>query len=170
MFEIILLIVLLIFGGTFAYAGLRGAPWLPTKAQDIERMFAAVEIKRGQVFYDLGCGDGRLLLLAAEKGATCVGYEVSLLPYISAQLRRIFSKHRNRIKIVFGDLWFADFSRADIVYVFLQPQHMEKLKRKLQNEMKRGCVAVSYCWPLADMAYGKEFRIAGQLPFYLYKF
>lgn len=169
MFEISLLVLLAIFGGTFIYASLRGAPWLPTKARDIERMFAAVKIEPGQVFYDLGCGDGRLLLIAAEKGAFCVGYEVSLMPYLSAQLRRLFSKHRKKIKIVFGDLWFADFRKADVIYFFLQPQHMEKLKQKLLSEMKQGRQVVSYCWPVADLPGGEELREVNRLPFYLYK-
>jgi len=170
MFEMFGIIILVIVLGTFVYAGFRGAPWLPTKSGDIERMFEAVQLKPEQTFYDLGCGDGRLLFIAAEKGASAIGYEISLLPYFIAQTRRIFSKNRKKIKIHFYDFWHADLRNADVIYLFAQPQYMEKLKTKLQAEMKKGSAAVSYCWPVADLAGGEELWVPDQLPFYIYRF
>ena len=169
MFEIILFIIFVLVGGTFAYAGLRGAPWLPTKARDIERIFSTVEIKPGQTFYDLGCGDGRLLFLAAEKGAFGIGYEISFLPYLIAQVRRIFSKQRKKIKIHFRDFWNADLRDADVVYLFAQPQYMEKLKLKLEREMKPGSVALSYCWSVDGLGNERKIEAQNRLPFYVYK-
>jgi SAM-dependent methyltransferase len=80
----IFILILYIFLGTFAYAGIKAAPWFPTWSRDIDRFLKLAEIKPGQKFYDLGCGDGKLVFASAKAGATAVGYEISLLPYLIA--------------------------------------------------------------------------------------
>src|SRR3989344_7245952 len=97
-------ILALIFLISFAYGGLRGAPWVPTWSKDIQRFVKLADIKPGQRFYDLGCGDGRLVCAAAKAGAKSVGFEVALLPYILAKVRAIFTGHDSKIK--YKDFWY----------------------------------------------------------------
>src|SRR5207249_5169786 len=78
---LIVLLVVLGVAGTAAWAGWRAAPYLPTRQKDVERMTALGRINPGELVYDLGAGDGRFLIAAAKRGATAVGFEISLLPY-----------------------------------------------------------------------------------------
>ena len=80
---------------TAAIAGVKGAPWVPTKRGLIEGLQKELPIKPGMHVYDLGCGDGRVLtaLNEAQPNATFHGDEISLLPYLVAKLRA--RKHKN---------------------------------------------------------------------------
>lgn len=147
---LIIFFIGLALGGTFAYAGFRGAPWVPMRAGDIERVMKHAHIEDGQKVYDLGCGDGRLLFAAAARGATARGFEISLIPYVIARVTWLLSKHRARVTISFKDFWFADFYDADVVYFFLMPAIYPRLQAKLQKELKPGATVLAYVWPFQD--------------------
>jgi len=138
-----LYLIILIFLLTASYAGLTAAPWLPTKKRDVPRLIAMAEIKPGDKVYDLGCGEGRLVFAAVAKGATAVGIEVSLLPYLVAKIRS-FAEPRS--KIIFGDFFHKNISSADIVYVFLMEKSYERLKRKFLKELRPGTRVIFHCW------------------------
>jgi len=142
------IIILFVFVATFAYAGYRGAPWAPTRKEDIARFLELAEIKGGEKVYDLGCGDGRLLFAAAEKGATVVGYEISLLPYLIAKVKQLLFPRKKQTKILFKDFWHVDLKDADLVYFFLMPKVYKKLKEKLEKELKPGARVIAYVWPI----------------------
>src|SRR3989344_2509244 len=127
--------ILFVFLGSFAYAGLKAAPWFPTWSRDIGRFLKLADIKPGQKFYDLGCGDGKLVFAAAGAGADAVGFDISLLPYLIAVLS---SWSVSNAKIMFKDFWKQNLSEADIVYIFLTPKVNPKVKLKLESELKRG--------------------------------
>ncbi|MDO8622525.1 MAG: hypothetical protein Q7R80_04815, partial [bacterium] len=84
---IIAAILVLPILATFAYAGVSGAPWVPTWRRDVDRFLALAQLRPGERFYDLGCGDGRLVRAAANTGTIATGFECSLLPYLLAKLR-----------------------------------------------------------------------------------
>jgi SAM-dependent methyltransferase len=161
----ILAFIFLLFLGTFAYAGVRAAPWFPTWSRDINRFLKLADIKPGQKFYDLGCGDGKLVFAAAKAGADATGYEISLLPYLIAKVKSFYIKNS---RIEFRDFWNQNFSDADIVYVFLTPKVNPKAKEKLGGELRPGTKVVAYTWPLDGWQIEKEDRTPGQPPIYLY--
>ncbi len=161
----IFILILYIFLASFAYAGIKAAPWFPTWSRDIDRFLKLAEIKPGQKFYDLGCGDGKLVFAAAKAGATAVGYEISLLPYLLAIAR---SWNYKNAKIIFKDFWKADLSDADVVYVFLTPKFNPKAKEKLQRELKKSARVVAYTWPIDGWQAVTTDTVAGQPPIYLY--
>ncbi|KKQ79036.1 MAG: hypothetical protein UT02_C0049G0006 [Parcubacteria group bacterium GW2011_GWC2_38_7] len=133
---------------SFAYAGLRAAPWVPTNKKDVARFLDLAEIKAGDKVYDLGCGDGRLLFPAAEKGAQVAGYEIFLLPYLIAKWKQYFFTQKKQTKIVYKDFWHVNLADADIVYFFLMPKVYNKLKTKFEKELKPGTKIISYVWPI----------------------
>jgi hypothetical protein len=143
-----LYLVVFIFGLTFVYAAWRAAPWLPMRANDVKRAMALAEIKAGERFYDLGAGDGRMLFGAAALGATAEGFEISLLPYLIARFKIIFSREKNRPKIFFRDFWKTNLAGADVIFVFLLPRIMEKLKGKMEKELKPDARIICYTWPM----------------------
>ena len=161
----ILIILLFLFLGSFAYAGIKAAPWFPTWSKDIERFLKLAEIKPGQKFYDLGCGDGKLVFAAAGAGANAVGFEIFLLPYLIAKSRSFNVKNT---KIIFKDFWKADLSDADVVYIFLTPKVNPKAKLKLEKELKKGARVIAYSWPVEGWTAIKSDFVHGQLPMYLY--
>lgn len=132
---------------TFAYAGVRGAPWVPTWGKDVERFLRLAQIKSGERFYDLGCGDGRLVRAAADAGAIATGFECSLLPYVLAILRV-----GRRGSVRYADLWHVSLADADVVYCFLMPQVYPRLKEKLERECRPGTRVILYVWPMAGWA------------------
>lgn len=128
---------------TFAYAGVSGAPWVPTWRRDVERFLKLAQLQPDERFYDLGCGDGRLVRAAADAGAIATGFECSLLPYILAKLRV-----GRRGSIRYADLWDADLKDANVVYCFLLPKVYPKLKERIERECRTGTRIILYVWPM----------------------
>ena len=119
--------------------------------------------------YDLGCGDGRLVCAAANAGANAQGIELSLLPFIFASVRKFFSKNRTKIKLSYQNIWNTDLGDADIVYVWLMPEAIPKLREKFENELKRGAKVVSYVWPIDGWQPTKIDEAKNRCKLYLYK-
>lgn len=143
------LIVILIALALLASAALAtAAPWLPTWRKDLGRILALINLQPGQKFYDLGCGDGRLICAAGSGGAQAVGIELSLFPYLLARAKIAFEK--NPAKIIFGDFFRVNLNDADAVYLFLTPPVMLKIKTKLEAELKPGAKIVSYHFAIPD--------------------
>ncbi len=163
------LIIFFIFIFTFAYDGLRGAPWLPTHKHDVQRFLNLANIQPKQVVYDLGCGDGRLIFAAAKLGARVYGLELSLLPYVLANIRRLFQKNKHQIKILYKDLWNFNLKNADIVYIFLTPKNHTKIAKKLKKELKPGTKIITYAWPIKNWDPIKIDIQKGHPNMYLYK-
>lgn len=159
-----IILALLIFN--FGYSGLRAAPWVPTHTTDVQRLLALARLTPGQKFYDLGCGDGRILIAAAKHGAQVEGFEISLLPYLLAKWRVLRSKIP--AKVHFKDFWFSNLGDADSVYIFLTPPAYPRLKIKLEQELRPGTKVLCYVWPIKDWQPVAVDTITGQSKLYLY--
>lgn len=166
--ELLTLFLLLAIFGTFAYAGYKGAPWVPTRKDDLSTIIEALKLTKESVFYDIGCGDGRLVIAAAERGANATGLEISLLPYIIAHIRRLFSPTRSRIQIKYKNLWNTNLSDATHIYFFLMPAMFPRLMEKLKKELKPGSIMVSYVWPLPQWTPTEVIKRDKQPTLYLY--
>ena len=129
----------------FAVAGPLGAPWVPAFKKDLKKVIKDSRLKSGDVFYELGCGDGRFVAEAAKMGATAIGYEINPLMWLIAWLRNYKYKSAH---VYLGNFWSCDLSDADVVMTFLTPRFMEKLESKLDNELKPGTKFVSYIFKL----------------------
>lgn len=163
----IILPIILILLITYAYGSWRGAPWVPSKKLDVERFVKLAQISEGEIVYDLGCGDGRILQAVVDAGGEARGFELSLLPYLIAKIK-LFKK-RKKCQIVYGDFWFKNLGDADIVYIFLMPKIYEKLVIKFKTELKKGTKVVSYVWPLPGMEPIKIDKAEKYPPLYLYE-
>lgn len=146
---LLLALILIPILATFAYASISGAPWVPTWRRDVERFLKLAQLKPGERFYDLGCGDGRLVVAAARTGAIATGFECSILPYVLARIRCAF---RQSAYVLYRDFWKTDFSDAGVVYCFLMPKVYPKLKEKLERECRSGTRVILYVWPMAGWA------------------
>jgi SAM-dependent methyltransferase len=161
--ELVALILALLILGTYAWGGIRGAPWVPTRRRDTGRIVALAEPRPEERVADLGCGTGHVLSLFYEKGCAVRGWELAFVPWMIAWIRL---GHRERAQISWGDFWGADLSKLDLIYVFLMPEALAKLVPKLRRELQPGARIISYVWPLPDWEHDCVDRVEGQPPLY----
>lgn len=121
------------------------APYVPSPPQVIRQMLALAELRAGEVFFDLGAGDGRTVLMAAKDfGARAVGVELRE-DLVKKALSSVYEQSlQDRITIVNGDMFNVDLTSADVVFLYLTTSANEKIKPKLETELKRGVRIVSH--------------------------
>lgn len=124
---------------------MRLAPSVPTPPNVVDRMLSAARLKAGDTLYDLGSGDGRVLIAAAQKfGASAVGIEIDKED-VEASTRRIKElKLEDRVRVVEGDLMNVDLSGADVVTIYLLTKSNDLLRPMLEKQLKPGTRVVSH--------------------------
>lgn len=127
-----------------------GAPYVPSVSPTATAMIRLARISPGTTVYDLGSGDGRLLLLAAGRGARAVGFEINPFLVFWSIIRGFFSPRRELVKTIWKNFWHADLSGADVVFVYLLPWRMKALEKKLRKELKPGALVVSNSFIFPD--------------------
>ena len=123
-----------------------GAPYFPSLKPHIKAALDLLNLKEGELVYDLGCGDGRFLKAAASKGITAVGYELN--PFLFLYCWVTTRRYRRLIKVRLGNLWQADISKADAVFVFLLEKYMPRLDEKLKSEGRKGLKLASHTFKI----------------------
>lgn len=123
------------------------APYVPTPDVVVRRLFELAQLKKGQLVYDLGCGFGNVLLLAArEFGAKCIGVELDNDRY--AKCRRVVDtaiwESSLSLTVLHQHILESDISQADLLFVYLLPTSNEKIRGKLEREVKVGATVVSH--------------------------
>jgi ribosomal protein L11 methylase PrmA len=122
----------------------KGAPWVPTDRRTVRKMLAMARVQVGEVVYDLGSGDGRILTMAARDfGARAVGVEIDPLRYGWSRLRIALLGLRGQACVVYGNLFDQDLSQADVVTCYLLQDTNDRLAAKLANELRPGARVVS---------------------------
>jgi predicted RNA methylase len=125
------------------------APSIPTPSTVVDRMLDVAHVKANDVVYDLGSGDGRIVIAAAQKyGAKAVGVE--MLPDLCRQ-----AQHRihelgldDRASIVEGNVFHVDFSPATVVTMYFMTDSNERLRPNLEKYLKPGTRVVSNQFPI----------------------
>ncbi len=121
------------------------APWWRTNKKTARVICKLAKISNKDVVYDLGCGDGTLILTAAKNfGAKTVGVEIDPTRYLIALLRVIINHQLESISVKRGNFFDISISEATVVVVYLVPKTLEKLKKKFLKELKPGTKIVSY--------------------------
>ncbi len=167
--------------GTAAFAGFRGAPWLPTRTQEIAQAISSIERSSPATLVDLGCGTGSLLFAYAKKhpSTQLYGYEISLGPFLFAYFRKLlfFTSYRN-VHLFWKNLYRADVSSADAIFIFMmQGPHTRIAQRVLcraqhsahiffqawppENFVPHARIQEHHCLPLYQY-FGKDFHIPSQ--------
>lgn len=118
-------------------------------------MLVLAELKPREVFYDLGAGDGRAVIMAAKDfGARAVGIELRQ-DLVKKALGSVYEQGlQDRITMVNGDMFKVDLTSADVVFLYLTTSANEKIKPKLKAELKPGVRVVSH-----------DYEIVGWKPF-----
>ncbi|QQS39066.1 SAM-dependent methyltransferase [Candidatus Woesebacteria bacterium] len=135
------------------------APYVPSDADVVERVMEMAEVKKGDVVYDLGAGDGRFVLAAAMKGASAVGVELNLLRSIYARVWFRILRIDKTAKIIRQDIFKTDLSKATVVICYLLQETNDALQKKLEKELKPGTKVISIAFKFAGW---KEVKFDGR--------
>lgn len=128
-----------------------GAPYLPTLSNTKKNALDLLDLKPGQTLLELGSGDGRVMVSAAQRGLYVIGYELNpLLVLISIYQTR---KFRSQVKIIWGNFWNKEWPECDAIYVFLIDKYMDKLDKKIRTHYKKPILVAS-----------NSFKISGKKP------
>ncbi|MFX1497912.1 MAG: SAM-dependent methyltransferase [Promethearchaeota archaeon] len=132
-----LIIIGIIFCLLYAWSHIKGAPWLPTRMKKVREMLTLANIQPNETLYDLGCGDGRIIITAARRfRAKAVGIEINVLFYLWCQLLITILGLRKQVKVKYGNFFKTDLSYADVVICYLLQETNDKLEEKLIQELK----------------------------------
>ncbi len=132
----ILLIFLIVVVISIIWTNSRGAPWVPTPMSMVHEMLTMADVGPDDLLYDLGCGDGRIIVTAARRyGARAVGIELDPLRFLWCQMLITVLGLRDRVRIVYGDFFRQDLSPASVVSCYLLSVTNKKLEEKFKNEL-----------------------------------
>ncbi len=141
----VFLVVLVIAVLFFLVPTLLGAPWVPTRIENVRKMLTMARVTPGDVVYDLGCGDGRIIFMAAKEfHARSVGIEVNPLWVMWTHGRIRLSRVQDQVRVVWGTFFGTDLRAADVVTLYLLQGTNERLQHKLETELKQGARVVSH--------------------------
>lgn len=144
-FLIILLGILLIATVSIVLPSFFGAPWHSAPLKQTNRLLEEAGLKQGETLVDLGCGNARVLILAARQfGAHGIGYEIDPLKVFISKLHVRMAGLSDKIKIFRSSAMKASLKEADVVYLYLTHQLIDKLKPRFHEELKPGTRIVSY--------------------------
>ena len=132
-------------------------PYVPTTEKAVEEMLKLAGVKKTDVVYDLGCGDGRIVVAAAKTfGARGVGIDINPERIKEAKENARKAGVEHLVRFEENDLFEADIKEATVVTLFLLPQINLKLKPKLMSDLRPGTRVVSNTFDMGDWKPEKE--------------
>jgi len=144
---LIIVAIAVIFVFWVIWTDIIGAGWEPTSKILVRKMLEIAEVNSEDILYDLGSGDGRIIIEAARRyHANAVGIEADPLRYIWSKLMILLYGVNQKVKVIWGNFFNKDINPATIVTLFLSSKANQQLKTKLQNDLKPGTRIVSYYW------------------------
>ncbi len=146
----------IVYGLWLVVPFLAGLPWFPTRAGRIRKALLLAQLKPGETIYDLGAGDGRVLIMAArEFGARAIGIEISPVHCLVAWLAAVFNRVDGQVSIRLGNFYTARLSDADVVFAYMTSKEAPRIRPHLERQLRPGTriVTISFdidCWQPDD--------------------
>ena len=129
----------------------RDAPYVPTPPEVVAEMLRGVRVGPGDVVYDLGSGDGRIVIAAARDfGARGVGIELDAELVQRSRDAAAAAGLADRVSFLWKDIFDVDLSPATVVTLYLFPEVNARLRPKLMRELQPGSRVVSHEYPVGD--------------------
>ena len=121
------------------------APFVASPLPVVKQMLTLADLKTGEILYDLGCGDGRIVIMAAQE-FNARGVGVEMREDLAKQATQKVSELGldGRVKIINGDMFKVDLSQANVVSLYLTTSANDKVKPKLEADLKPGTRVVSH--------------------------
>ena len=141
--------------------------YVPTPPEVVEAMLKVAGVKKGDVLYDLGSGDGRIPVTAAQKfGVRAVGIDINPERIKEANENARKAGVTDRVKFLNEDLFEADISEATVVTLYLLDSLNEKLRPKLLRELKPGTRIVSHSFRMGDWQPEQTIDVDGRMVYF----
>ncbi len=140
--------------------------FVPTPNDVIDKMLELAKVTPKDVVYDLGCGDGRIVIAAAKKGARAVGIDIDPQRIKEANANAKAEKVADKVRFIENDLFESDISEATVVTLYLLPRLNEKLKPKLLKELRPGTRIVSHAFDMGDWKPEQTLNVNGRTVYY----
>lgn len=126
------------------------AVWVPSAPEVIAVMLNAAGVGPGDLVYDLGCGEGEIVIAAALRGARGVGVDLDPERISNARVNAARAGVTDHVTFVEQDLFTTDVSRATVVTLYLGPDVNRRLRPKLLRELRPGARIVSHDFSMGD--------------------
>ncbi len=140
--------------------------YVPTPQVVVDAMLKMANVKAGDVVYDLGCGDGRVVITAAKKfGARGVGVDINPERIEEAVANAKLEGVTDRVKFIEGDLFQTDIHDATVVTLYLLTSLNLKLRPKLWSDLKPGTRVVSHAFDMGEWKPEREETVSGRRVF-----
>jgi SAM-dependent methyltransferase len=144
--------------------------FVPSSPKVVDAMLEAAKIKRSDVVYDLGCGDGRIVIAAAKRyGARGVGIDIDPERIKDANAAAKAAGVTKRVEFRLGDLFEADFHDATVIMLFLKWNYNRKLKVRLFEQLKPGTPVISHEHDMGDDWKPEQKIMVENSPVYVYR-
>ena len=141
-------------------------PYVPTSYEVVDAMLKLANVKKGDVVYDLGCGDGRIVIAAArDYGATGVGVDLDPQRIKEANENARAAGVAHKVKFIQRDLFKTDFSKATVLTLYLYPEVNLKLRPKIRR-MKPGTRIVSHAFDMGDWEPEQTIRVGTSMIYF----
>jgi Methyltransferase domain len=142
-------------------------PYVPTPQSVVDAMLKVAKVGKNDVLYDLGSGDGRIVVTAAQKfGTQGVGIDIDPQRVAEANQNAQKAGVSDRVKFVQQDLFNTDLSKATVVTLYLLPDINLKLRPKLFKELKPGTRIVSHAFDMGDWKPQQTLNVDGKTIYY----
>lgn len=165
--ELIFSLCFTVFWISLIYSDLKGSPFVASKVKEIKYILKEAHLKKGQKFYDLGCGDGRVVRKAVELYGVCgVGIDVNPCLIYWSRLMSKFQKLKN-VAFKVGDISKIDFRDAQVIYIFLMPKFLKILQPQLKAKLRPNTLVISHGFKLEEMK-NRLFKTIPHTPFPTY--
>ena len=138
------------------------APFVPTKLEAIRKILKLAGVKKGKKFYELGSGDGRVVIEAAKLKAYAVGVEESFLRILLSKNKAINFKNA---KFIHGNIFQKNYSDADIIYIYLLMKGVNRLETKLKKELKKGSIVIAQTYHFKNWKPFKKVDLSKEMDF-----
>ena len=123
-------------------------PYVPTPQAVVERMLKLAQVGKNDVLFDLGCGDGRIVITAAKMGARCTGIDIDPERIAEAKENAKKAGVTDRVTFRQANLFDTDLSSASVVTLYLLPTINTRLRPQLWKQLKVGSRVVSHAFDM----------------------
>ncbi len=130
------------------YSYTPSVPWVPTRDEVIEYVRRLLKPKPGDIVYDIGCGDGRVAIAIAKSNPQAVVKCVELRSDLVEKARANAAEQGVKLEVIEADFFKVNLGDADIIYMYLLTSVNQKLRPKLEEELKDGAIIVSLDFPI----------------------
>lgn len=145
-------------------------PYVPTRPEVVRGMLDLAQVARTDVVYDLGCGDGRIVIAAAkERGASGLGVDIQPDVIDQANAQAQYAGVGDRVKFMLGDLFTLDLKPATVVMLYLSVELNVRLIPRLKAQLRPGSRIVSNLFDMGDAWRPERTVRVGETPLHLWR-